>query len=159
MFDVKSLFNNVPLDETIETILQKVYVEKKIKTSIPKPILKELLLLCTKHLHFRFNDEIYTQIDGLAMGSSLVPLLANIFMMSLEEKVLPKVSNYLRYWKHYVDDTFAYVVPEKINFILKELNSYHPNLKFTYELEENNKITFLEVLLNRITTSELASIK
>ena len=36
MFDVKSLFNNVPLDETIETILQKVYVEKKIKTSIPK---------------------------------------------------------------------------------------------------------------------------
>ena len=41
-FDVKSLFTNVPLDQTIETILQKVYVEKKIKTSIPKPILKEL---------------------------------------------------------------------------------------------------------------------
>ena len=159
MFDVKSLFNNVPLDETIETILQKVYVEKKIETSIPKPILKELLLLCTKHLHLRFNDEIYTQIDGLAMGSSLVPLLANIFMISLEEKVLPKVSNYLCYWKSYVDDTFAYVVPEKINFILKELNSYHPNIKFTHELEENNKITFLEVLHNRITTSELASMK
>ena len=27
--DVKSLFTNVPLDETIEFILQKVYVEKK----------------------------------------------------------------------------------------------------------------------------------
>ena len=33
-FDVKSLFTNVPLDETIETILQKVYVEKKTKTKL-----------------------------------------------------------------------------------------------------------------------------
>ena len=112
-FDVKSLFTNVSLDEKIETILQKVYVEKKIKTSTPKPILKELLLLCTKHLHFRFNGETYTQIDGVAMGSPLGPLLANIFMISLEERVLPKVSNYLCYWKRYVDDTYAYVVPEK----------------------------------------------
>ena len=149
-FDVKSLFTNVPLDETIETILQKVYVEKKIKTSIPKPILKELLLLCTKHLHFRFNGETYTQIDGVAMGSPLGPLLANIFMISLEEKVLPKVSNYLCYWKRYFDDTYAYAVPENIDFVLKELNFYHPNIIFTYELEENNKITFLDVLINRI---------
>ena len=94
-FDVKSLFANAPLDETIETILQKVYVEKKTKTSIPKPILKELLLLCTKQLHFRFNGETYTQTDTVAMGSPLGPLLANIFIISLEEKVLPKVSNYL----------------------------------------------------------------
>ena len=154
-FDAKSLFTNVPLDETIETILQKLYVEKKIKTSIPKPILKELLLLYTKHLLFRFNGETYTQIDGVAMESPLGPLLANIFMISLEEKVLPIVSNYLCYWKRYVDDTYAYVVPEKIGFILKESNFYHPNIKFTYELEENNKITFLDVLINRISFNEI----
>ena len=63
------------------------------------------------------------------MGSPLGPLLANIFMISLEEKVLPKVPNYLYYWKRYVDDTYAYVAPEKIDFILKELNSYDPNIK------------------------------
>ena len=151
-FDVKNLFTNVTLDETIKTILQKVHVEKKIKTSIPKPILKELLLLCTKHLHFRFNGETDTQIDGVAMGSPLGPLLANFSIISLEEKVLPKVSNYLCYWKLYVDDTY---VPEKISFILKELNSYHPNIKFTYEVEENNKITFLDVLINRISFNEI----
>ena len=86
LFDVKSLFTNVSLDETIETILQKVYVEKKIKTSIPKLILKKLLLLCTTHLHSRFNGEIYTQIDGVAMGSPLGSLFAYIFMIPLEEK-------------------------------------------------------------------------
>ena len=89
------------------------------------------------------------------MGSPLGLLLANIFMISLEEKVLPKVSNYLGYWKSYIDDTYVYVVPEKIGYILKELNSYHPNIKFTYELEENNEITFLDVLINRISFNEI----
>ena len=99
-------------------------MEKKIKTSIPKPILKELLSLSRKQLHFRFNEEIYTQTDGMAMGFQLGPLIANIFLISLEEKVLPKLSHYLCYWTCYVDDTYAYVVPEKTHFTLKELNSH-----------------------------------
>ena len=45
----------------------------------------------------------------------------------------------------YVDDTFAYVLPDKIDMILNELNSYHPNIKFTYELESYNKLAFLDV--------------
>ena len=77
-FDRKSLFTNVPLHQTIEIILSKVYQEKKIKTSIPKIILRELLYLCTKEVYFMFNDEIYIQNDGVEMGSPLGPLLANI---------------------------------------------------------------------------------
>ena len=76
-------------------------------------------------------------------------------MMSLEEKVLLKVSNYLCNWKCYIDDTYAYAVPEKIDFILKELSSYHPNIKFAYELEENNKITFRDFLKNRMSFNEI----
>ena len=41
-FDVKSLFMNVPLNKTIDTILKKVYDEKVIKTTIPKSSMKEL---------------------------------------------------------------------------------------------------------------------
>ena len=58
-FDVKGLFTNVPLDKTIDIIRKKVYEERKIKTNIPKTVLKELLYLCTEHLHFTFNDKIY----------------------------------------------------------------------------------------------------
>ena len=92
---LESLFTNVPLDETIATIFKEVYVEKKIKTLIPKQILEELLLLCTKHLHLRFNTEIYTGIDGVAIGNPLDSLLAIIFMISLGEKVLTKISIYV----------------------------------------------------------------
>ena len=104
-FDVKNLFTNMPLHRTIEMIVSKVYQEKKIKTSIPKDILRELLYLCTKEVHFMFNDEIYIQSDGVAMGSPLGPLLANVFMTSLEEEVIPKLTPYLCNWKRYVDDT------------------------------------------------------
>ena len=48
-FNVKSLFTNVPLEETIHIILNKIYDEKKIETNIPLNIMKDLLYLCTKH--------------------------------------------------------------------------------------------------------------
>ena len=44
-----------------------------------------------------------------------------------------------------MDDTFAYALPNKTDMILHELHSYHPNIKFTYELESNNKLAFLDV--------------
>ena len=73
---MKSLFTNVALEKTIDFILKKVYGEKKIQTKIPKTVLKELLYLCTKQLHFRSNNNTYIQCDGVAMGCSLGPLLA-----------------------------------------------------------------------------------
>ena len=72
-FDVKNLFTNVPLHQTIEIILSKVYQKNKIKTSTPKTILRELLYLCTKEVHSIFNDEIYIQSEGVAMRSPLGP--------------------------------------------------------------------------------------
>ena len=103
---LKNLFTNVPLKETVDIILTKVYDEKKIDTKIPKSILKELLYLCTKPVHFKFNNEIYIQCDGVAMESPFGLLLPNIFI-SLEDNTLPKLELYLRNWKRYMDDTFV----------------------------------------------------
>ena len=75
------------------------------------------------------------------MGSSLGPLLANIFAISLEGNILPKLESYLCNWRRYIDHIFAYVLPEKID----ELNSYHSNIRFTYEHELENKLAFLDV--------------
>ena len=84
-FDVVSLFTSVPLDFTIELILDKVYKDKLIKTKLSRDEMKELLETCTKEMHFSFNGIIYRQRDGVAMGSPLGPVLANIFMVELEK--------------------------------------------------------------------------
>ena len=46
----------------------------------PEHELKKLITLCTKDNIFLFDGSLYQQVDRVAMGSPLGPLLANIFM-------------------------------------------------------------------------------
>ena len=92
-FDVVSLFTNVPLDETIDIIIKRIYDKKEINTDIPKKEMRELLYLCTKNAHFTLNNKTYLQVDGVAMGSPLGPVLANIFMAELERNIIPTLFN------------------------------------------------------------------
>ena len=83
------------------------------------------------------------------MGSPLGPVLANIFMVKLERNTIPALSNDMLLWKRYVDDTICLIKITSINKVLDTLNSYHTNIKFTIEIEPENKISFLDVLLIR----------
>ena len=53
-----------------------------------KKELKELLILCTKNFSFSFAADTFIQSDGVAMGSSLGPLLAHIFLVELENTLV-----------------------------------------------------------------------
>ena len=89
-FDVKSLFTDVPLDRTINIILKRIYDDNELTISISRNEMKELLLLCTKKVHFTFNGKI--QVDGVAMGSPLGLVLADTFMIELEKAILPELT-------------------------------------------------------------------
>ena len=47
---------------------------------------KVLLSLSIKESYFIFNDILYKQIDGLAVGSPLGPLVANAFLAHHDQK-------------------------------------------------------------------------
>ena len=106
--------------------------------------MRELLYLCNKNAHFTLNKKTYLQVDGVAMGSSLGPVLANIFTVDLERNIIPTLSNNILLWKRYVDDTICFI---KLTSINKVVETYHTNIKFTIETETENKISFLNVLL------------
>ena len=93
-FDVTSLFTNVPLEYTIDVIHHKVYEERFIKTDIPKKEMKELLLLCTKNVHFEFNGETFPA-TVLPWAPPLGPVIAGIFMVELENTLVSRLKNYL----------------------------------------------------------------
>ena len=109
-FDMKSLFTNVPLDRTIDIILTRVCDRKDLKTPITRCEIKEMLTLCTKNVHFTYNKKISVQTDGVAMGSPLGPVLADIFITELEKTLLLHIYiHYKNLWRRYVDDTISYV--------------------------------------------------
>ena len=84
--------------------------------------MKELLLLCTKNVHFFFNGQLYSQMDGNDMGSPIGPVIAGIFMVELEQNIVPELSLKMATWKRYVDDTIAYVKTVANHYVLLILN-------------------------------------
>ena len=82
-FDVTSLFTNIPLDETIDIISNRVFANAVRFHGLTRCEFGKLLCFAVKNCHFLFNGVLYQQIDGVAMGS---PLFANIFF-SFHEKV------------------------------------------------------------------------
>ena len=64
-----------------------------LNTSIPQKEMENLLYLWTKHVHFSYGGRIYIQVDGVAMGSPLGPILANIFIAELEIAMIPSLEN------------------------------------------------------------------
>ena len=74
-----------------------------------KKELKELLILCAKNFSFYFGGNTFIQSDGVAMGSSLGRLLAHIFLVELENTLVPFLTEYMKFWKRYVGDTICFV--------------------------------------------------
>ena len=117
-FDVVGLFTNVPLKHTIKNIITRIYDKGEIKTDRPREDMTLLLEMCTKNVHFTFNNQTYQQIDGVAMGSPLGPVIAGIFMVELETNIVPKMSDNVKIWKRYVDDTFCVIKKGKERYLI-----------------------------------------
>ena len=69
--------------------------------------------------------------------------------MNLRILLVPKLEDHVQKWRRFVDDTFAYVKIGSVEYVLSVLNSFHKNIKFTYEEERNNILPFLDVLFIR----------
>ena len=86
-YDVTSLFTNTPLQETTDIALNLIF-NHNLNLNITRKELKKHFLFATSQTHFIFNSKFYNQIDGVAIGSLLAPVLANIFLGFHESKWL-----------------------------------------------------------------------
>ena len=146
-YNVSSLLTNVPIEETIDIIC-----EHADNTKLPPAVLKELLSLCTENTNFIFDSVVYRPIDGVAVGSPLGPILANIFMTTLEkQRKMDDIIAKKTYYKRYVDDTFVLCKNRTdAESILNEINAPHPNIHFTMECEQSNTLSFFDLKIRRL---------
>ena len=160
-FDVESLFTNIPLDETIEIICNSLFEGNEKFKKFTKSQFSKLLNFAVKDSPFLFNNNLYLQTDGMAMGNPLGPTFANCFLGYHEKNWLddcPLSFKPLLY-RRYVDDTFLlFRNPTHIPKFLSYLNNKHNNINFTVEHETDKKLPFLDILLTRNGNSISTSI-
>ena len=157
-YDVQSLFTNVPLSETLKLCVNQLYNSDIQPPPMPPHICMELLEKATTNVQFSFNSTMFVQTDGVAMGTPLGPILANIFVGYNEERLFKTSNKPLAYFR-YVDDTFALFNNERESrSFLDRLSLLHPSLKFTMEEEKDLMLPFLDVLVERRRRSFITSV-
>ena len=147
LLQCKESFTNVSIEETIQIWLNVLYHSDCTNHGIEEPILKKLLLKCTRDVEFSFNDKMYRQVVGVAMGSPLGPVLANIFLGHCES-LIPQ-EKWPELYRRFVDDILNFTEDDALQF-LECLNQLHPSLEFTMEGEVDKRLPFLDALTMRV---------
>ena len=156
-FDIFSLFTDVPLAETISICADTLYGSDLRALSSPCEVFIELMQTATKSVEFSFNNAMYGQIDGVAMGSSLGPVLASIFVGYYKSLLYRRVKKPPMYYC-YVDDTFAiFDSKNDCDKFLHQLNFLHPYLQFTFEKEVNQSLPF-DVQVEKVGSKLITSV-
>ena len=142
-YDVESLFTNIPINETIDYILDQIHNKKKLKPICSKLIFKRLLLKLATEVTFIINNHFFKQTDGCTMGGPLSVTFSDIFMIKMENDIVIPMKPI--FYRRYVDDIYSRRKKNIGDSLFKASNSYHKNIKLTIEI---NPIKFLDTHLH-----------
>ena len=110
-----------------------------IATELKKRTLKKLIKDNSSKTIFSANSKFYKQIDDVSMGSSLGPLLANIFITEMDKTIIKNLidDKILLFYGRYIDDTLVIIKRELLNFVHDALSNFGKNLNFTVVTLDN----------------------
>ena len=93
--DVENLFTNVPVNETVDIIINNIYNNPSLPPLKINPnILRKLLLTCTTEVPFHDHlGIIYVDTDGVSMGSVLGLIFSNFYLFDLENSIFNNKKN------------------------------------------------------------------
>ena len=94
-YDVTSLFTSVPIDPALNIIRDLLEKDEKLndRTVLSVQNIIELLGVCLHNTYFSFQNKFYEEIEGVAMGSPVSPIVANLLMEDFERKALVSASH------------------------------------------------------------------
>jgi len=99
--------------------------------------------------YFVYNDTIYKQIYGCAMGSPVSPVVANLCEEEIEKTAINATPVSPKFLKRYVDDSFCIIKSDAVASFHDSLNCIDQHISFTIEHEPNGKLSLLDTLISR----------
>ncbi|XP_038122407.1 uncharacterized protein LOC119771094 [Culex quinquefasciatus] len=129
--DVVSLFTCIPF-ELVRRDVTFNWSDIQKHTNINLEIMLEIIEFIMKSCYFTFEGKFYSQIFGTAMGNPLSSPLADLVMENL-----------------------MHAVVKKLDFQPPVLKNYSQHIQFTYELEENRRLPYLDMVLVRTEAQQI----
>ena len=150
--DVASLYSNISHQNGLLALENRLPNNPDSHSTI---LLTQFIL---EHNYFLFSDTFFLQTKGTAMGTSMAPQYANIFMANLEEQFLERVMNKPLIYLRYIDDIFMIWThgEAELKQFHSKLNSVDPNIKLTLDYSAE-QVNFLDTTVifkdNKLITS------
>ena len=112
--------------------------------------LLEMAKMILENNYFEFNEEIYWQRQGTAIGTKFAPAFANIFMYVLETKMLQECDWKPWIWWRFLDDIFFIWMhgEQRLREFLNFINSYYNTIKYTWDWSMS-QVSFLDVTISK----------
>ena len=141
--DVVSLYTNMNWHDTISAIDEFL----KDAEHPLRPLLIALIAFVLKNNYFKFENVLYHQEHGMAMGTPMAVNVANAFLFIHEKKTLSifKASIYL--FERFIDDLFL-VIDDKLSIesLQQSLYSDLPDINLTWS-NVSDECVFLDLEL------------
>lgn len=147
--DIEALYTNIPHKDGLEAM--SFYLQQRPIDSMPPT---ELIVSLTKwsleNNIFLFQDKLYQQVQGTAMGASYAPSYAGLFLGLWEKTHIYSDKNpflnKIELYGRYIDDLF-FVFKGSVDELLafhEYINSTHVNLKLSLDYSDS-EINFLDL--------------
>ena len=151
--DVKALYTNIPAEGEDGGLRAFAHaLDNRTDQRIPTSFLMELLKLVLQGNYFEFNEKLFLQIIGAAMGTRVACSYACLFVAFLEvKKLLGEWNGGMPHlWRRFIDDIlfFWHHGVEELERFIAHLNSSHRLIKFsaTYDPQEKS-VPFLDTVV------------
>jgi hypothetical protein len=125
------------LPQIISLLCDQLHTTKKFKRELIK-----LVRIMIKQNYFQFQNQIFRQNKGLAMGAPSSSILSEVYLQCVEYTVIYDIllRNQILGYFCYVDDILIVYDADLTN-----INKVFNTMQFTVEEEKNNQINFLDV--------------
>ena len=145
-FDVVSFFTNIPLQFILQLILDTIFKDNiQNFYNLNKQKLNTLLNWAASSTTLQFQGKHYKQVNGIAMGSPIAPMLSDEFITYvLEEALSASQQNRPTVLLRYVNDLFlVFLSDEKVQSFFGVINRIHKSIILLRNRSATDNLSFL----------------